>query len=99
MHADGKAFRFQLGSPDCDVDFINYHTNLCPILQAVNEDSGHLNVATMMESWTNQIGYPVVTINTTTGEISQKHFLFNDSAESRYVPFATSSLHNKTSAP
>lgn len=31
MHADGKAFRFQLGSPDCDVDFINYHTNLCPI--------------------------------------------------------------------
>lgn len=31
MHADGKAFRFQLGSPDCGVDFVNYHTNLCPI--------------------------------------------------------------------
>lgn len=54
-------------------------------MQAVNEDSGQINVATMMETWTTQIGYPVVTINTTTGEISQKHFLFNDSAESRYI--------------
>lgn len=65
---------------------------------AVNEDSGHINVATMMETWTNQIGYPVVTINTTTGEISQKHFLFNDSAESSlwwYIPIKVMSATSK----
>uniref|UniRef100_A0A7N9AZS2 Aminopeptidase n=1 Tax=Mastacembelus armatus TaxID=205130 RepID=A0A7N9AZS2_9TELE len=39
----------------------------------------------VMDTWTNQIGYPVITINTTNGEISQKRFLFNDSSESRFV--------------
>lgn len=58
-------------------------------LQAVNESSGNIDVAKMMETWTNQIGYPVVTINTASGEISQKQFLFNDSAESTYVSFTT----------
>lgn len=53
--------------------------------QAVNEVSGHVDVATMMETWTNQIGYPVITINTANGEIFQKHFLYNDSSESKYV--------------
>lgn len=63
-------------------------------LQAVNEAYGNIDVAKMMETWTNQIGYPVVTINTASGEISQKHFLLNDSAESTYVPFATSTIVN-----
>ncbi|XP_041651313.1 alanyl (membrane) aminopeptidase a [Cheilinus undulatus] len=48
----------------------------------VDEDGGHTDVAKVMDSWTKQIGYPVITINTTTGEIYQKHFLFNDSSES-----------------
>lgn len=54
-------------------------------LQAVGEDGGHTEVAKVMDTWTKQIGYPVITINTTSGEIYQKHFLFNDSSESRFV--------------
>lgn len=54
-------------------------------LQAVDEDGGHTKVAKVMYTWTNQTGYPVITINTTNGEIYQKHFLFNDSSESRFV--------------
>ncbi|XP_071362940.1 alanyl (membrane) aminopeptidase-like b [Trachinotus anak] len=50
--------------------------------KAVNEDGDHTKVAEVMDTWTNQIGYPVITINTTNGEIYQKQFLFNDSAES-----------------
>uniref|UniRef100_A0A4W6ENH2 Aminopeptidase n=1 Tax=Lates calcarifer TaxID=8187 RepID=A0A4W6ENH2_LATCA len=49
------------------------------------EDGGHTEVAKVMDTWTKQIGYPVITINTTSGEIYQKHFLFNDSSESRFV--------------
>ncbi|XP_070687597.1 alanyl (membrane) aminopeptidase-like b [Pempheris klunzingeri] len=52
------------------------------IQKAVDEDAGHTKVAKVMDAWTNQIGYPVITINTTNGEIYQKHFLFNDSSES-----------------
>lgn len=53
-------------------------------LQALDDD-GKPGIAKMMDHWTNQIGYPVITINTTNGEIYQKHFLFNDSSESRFV--------------
>ncbi|TKS72943.1 Aminopeptidase N [Collichthys lucidus] len=52
------------------------------IQKAVEMDNGHTEVAKVMEPWTNQIGYPVITINTTNGEIYQKQFLFNDTAES-----------------
>uniref|UniRef100_A0A8C5EFS3 Aminopeptidase n=1 Tax=Gouania willdenowi TaxID=441366 RepID=A0A8C5EFS3_GOUWI len=45
-----------------------------------------ISIAKLMDPWVNQIGYPVITINTTSGEIYQKHFLFNNTAESRYVP-------------
>uniref|UniRef100_A0A8P4G8W2 Aminopeptidase n=1 Tax=Dicentrarchus labrax TaxID=13489 RepID=A0A8P4G8W2_DICLA len=55
------------------------------IQMAVDEDSGHTKVALIMKPWTTQIGYPVITINTTDGGIYQKHFLFNDSSESKYV--------------
>ncbi|KAI4875799.1 hypothetical protein NFI96_017138 [Prochilodus magdalenae] len=34
-------------------------------------------VQPMMKGWTEQVGYPVITINTITGEISQKQFLLN----------------------
>ncbi|KAL6107368.1 uncharacterized protein ACO6RY_11024 [Pungitius sinensis] len=52
------------------------------IQKAVYEDNGHTDVAKVMNAWTKQIGYPVITINTTNGEIYQKHFQFNDSSES-----------------
>uniref|UniRef100_A0A674EXC3 Aminopeptidase n=1 Tax=Salmo trutta TaxID=8032 RepID=A0A674EXC3_SALTR len=35
----------------------------------------HIKVAEVMETWTMQMGYPVITINTTTGDVSQEHFL------------------------
>uniref|UniRef100_A0A8C5EIE7 Aminopeptidase n=1 Tax=Gouania willdenowi TaxID=441366 RepID=A0A8C5EIE7_GOUWI len=41
-----------------------------------------ISIAKLMDPWVNQIGYPVITINTTSGEIYQKHFLFNNTAES-----------------
>ncbi|XP_026222167.1 alanyl (membrane) aminopeptidase a [Anabas testudineus] len=47
------------------------------------------DIAMKMEPWTKQIGYPVITINTTIGEVYQKHFLFNSSSESSlwwYIP-------------
>lgn len=43
------------------------------------------DVAKVMSTWTDQAGYPVVTINTTTGMATQKRFLYNDTAESRFV--------------
>uniref|UniRef100_A0A8C9X018 Aminopeptidase n=1 Tax=Sander lucioperca TaxID=283035 RepID=A0A8C9X018_SANLU len=55
------------------------------IQKAEDKNGGHTQVARFMEPWTKQIGYPVITINTTNGEVNQKHFLFNDSAESRHV--------------
>ncbi|XP_015248339.1 PREDICTED: aminopeptidase N-like [Cyprinodon variegatus] len=43
----------------------------------------------VIKNWTTQIGYPVLTINTTNGESYQKHFLYNSSAVSNqtwYIP-------------
>uniref|UniRef100_A0A4W5R3V4 Aminopeptidase n=1 Tax=Hucho hucho TaxID=62062 RepID=A0A4W5R3V4_9TELE len=52
------------------------HKDLWEYLQkAVNKNGGHIKVAEVMETWTMQMGYPVITINTTTGDISQEHFL------------------------
>ncbi|XP_034734454.1 alanyl (membrane) aminopeptidase a [Etheostoma cragini] len=70
------------------------------IQKAEDNNGGHTNVAQFMEPWTKQIGYPVITINTTNGEVYQKHFLFNDSAESSlwwYVPIRVMSNTSKTS--
>uniref|UniRef100_A0A3B4ZIV6 Aminopeptidase n=1 Tax=Stegastes partitus TaxID=144197 RepID=A0A3B4ZIV6_9TELE len=43
------------------------------------------SVENLMAPWTKQAGYPVITIDTTNGEIYQKRFLFSDTAESRYT--------------
>ncbi|KPP72867.1 hypothetical protein Z043_108090 [Scleropages formosus] len=50
-------------------------------LKATNDSNKNIQVAEMMESWTKQEGYPVITINTSSGEVSQRHFLLNQSAE------------------
>ncbi|KAJ4937512.1 hypothetical protein JOQ06_002147 [Pogonophryne albipinna] len=59
------------------------------IQKADDESTGERNIAEVMNSWTKQIGYPVITINTTSGEALQKHFLFNDSAVSRAMKYTT----------
>ncbi|XP_051918184.1 alanyl (membrane) aminopeptidase-like b [Hippocampus zosterae] len=55
------------------------------IRKAVVDDGGHTDVAETMHTWTNQNGYPVITINTTIGQIDQKHFLFNSSLDSSFL--------------
>ncbi|XP_042352680.1 alanyl (membrane) aminopeptidase a [Plectropomus leopardus] len=68
------------------------------IQKAEHDNGGHTEVAKVMNTWTNQIGYPVITINTTNGEVYQKHFLFNDSSESSswwYVPIRVMSNTSK----
>lgn len=48
-------------------------------LQAVDNNGTQLpkTVREIMDRWVLQMGFPVVTINTKTGEISQKHFLLD----------------------
>ncbi|XP_062245064.1 aminopeptidase Ey-like [Platichthys flesus] len=69
------------------------------IQKAVDDDNGVIKeVGKLMHNWTNQNGYPVITINTTSGEVNQKHFLFNDSSESSlwwHVPIRFMSSKSK----
>ncbi|KAM3870028.1 alanyl (membrane) aminopeptidase-like b [Diretmus argenteus] len=50
--------------------------------KAVNEGHETVKVAEVMNTWTKQIGYPVITINTTNGAVYQRHFLFNQTSQS-----------------
>lgn len=50
--------------------------------ESQKEFGGHVKIREVMNTWTNQMGYPVITINTSSGEAYQKHFLFNDSSHS-----------------
>lgn len=38
------------------------------------------SVRTIMDRWILQMGFPFITVDTTTGEISQKHFLLDSSS-------------------
>lgn len=53
------------------------------IPQAVIADKTELpdTVHNIMNTWVLQMGFPVVTINTTTGVVSQKHFLLDPDSE------------------
>ncbi|XP_058502629.1 aminopeptidase N-like [Solea solea] len=51
------------------------------IQQVLPKDTG-IDIAMVMDTWTKQSGFPVITINTTTGEFYQKRFLYNDSSQS-----------------
>ncbi|XP_029952086.1 aminopeptidase Ey-like [Salarias fasciatus] len=57
------------------------HRDLWSALQQ-EESSSYIQISDFMEPWTRQSGFPVVTINTTTGQISQKHFLYNSTDQS-----------------
>ncbi|XP_039629022.1 aminopeptidase N-like isoform X2 [Polypterus senegalus] len=51
--------------------------------QAVNEQQNiqlPTSISDIMNHWTRQMGFPLVTFNTTSGEISQKHFLLDPKA-------------------
>ncbi|KAL4641907.1 aminopeptidase N-like isoform X1 [Arapaima gigas] len=49
--------------------------------KAADINNRSIHVEEMMETWTKQIGYPLITIDTSTGDVSQRHFLLNHSAE------------------
>lgn len=48
-------------------------------LQAVQKNNVSLpdTISNIMDRWTLQMGFPVVTVNTVDGTIRQKHFLLN----------------------
>uniref|UniRef100_A0A8C4XGK5 Aminopeptidase n=1 Tax=Erpetoichthys calabaricus TaxID=27687 RepID=A0A8C4XGK5_ERPCA len=53
------------------------------LAQAVNEQQSiqlPTSISDIMNRWTRQMGFPLVTFNTTSGEISQKHFLLDQKA-------------------
>uniref|UniRef100_A0A674CMF8 Aminopeptidase n=1 Tax=Salmo trutta TaxID=8032 RepID=A0A674CMF8_SALTR len=52
------------------------HKDLWEYLQEVKAD-----IAEVMDTWTKQMGYPVITINTTNGAVSQEHFLQNQTSD------------------
>lgn len=61
-----------------------------PCSQAVDKDAIPLpaSVEVIMNRWILQMGFPVVTIDTKTGKVTQKHFLLDpDSVVDRPSPF------------
>lgn len=64
-----------------------------------SESFHRVNIPEVMDTWTNQIGYPVITINTSSGEAHQKQFLLNDTSESNslwQIPVRVMSSSGKT---
>lgn len=60
-----------------------YHDLWDHLQQAVTNQSAvrlPASVRTIMDRWILQMGYPVITVNTATGEISQEHFLLDPEA-------------------
>lgn len=54
--------------------------NFCYCQQAANKNNLSLDVKSIMNTWVLQMGFPVVTFDTTTGDVSQKHFLLDPEA-------------------
>ncbi|KAM9376125.1 aminopeptidase N-like [Pholidichthys leucotaenia] len=76
-----------------------YNDNRSPNKNAVPH-ADYENIPFLMEPWTKQAGYPVITINTTKGSVFQKHFLFNTTVQSsRYWPVFISSIKSTSSEP
>lgn len=51
--------------------------------QAVDKNNVLLpgNISTIMDRWTLQMGFPVVTVNTLSGSIQQSHFLLDPTSK------------------
>uniref|UniRef100_A0A803SKM2 Aminopeptidase n=1 Tax=Anolis carolinensis TaxID=28377 RepID=A0A803SKM2_ANOCA len=68
------------------------YSNLWEHLQkAVDEDgfSSSLpgSIQAIMDTWTLQMGFPVLTVDTATGQVTQQHFLLGNSSVQRPSPF------------
>lgn len=66
----------------CKFILSHMHTHYIPVLsQQAAENTAGLNIPhtvhDIMNRWTLQMGFPVVTIDTHTGRITQKHFLLD----------------------
>uniref|UniRef100_A0A4W5QSU9 Aminopeptidase n=1 Tax=Hucho hucho TaxID=62062 RepID=A0A4W5QSU9_9TELE len=75
------------------------HKDLWEYLQKVKDDTVVLLVAEVMETWTMQMGYPVITINTTTGDISQEHFLLIQPSDYNFTWHVPINVMKEGSAP
>ncbi|KAJ8344157.1 hypothetical protein SKAU_G00314860 [Synaphobranchus kaupii] len=53
--------------------------------KAVDAKQGTENVKEVMTTWIEKMGYPVITINTKTGSVSQKHFLLNQTSPYKFM--------------
>lgn len=54
-----------------------------PLPKAVDSQSSIIlpdTVSAIMDRWTLQMGFPVITVDTNTGTISQNHFLLDNSS-------------------
>ncbi|KAM9808090.1 alanyl (membrane) aminopeptidase-like b [Neosynchiropus ocellatus] len=58
------------------------------IQKAVDDSGAHVDIAEVMTTWTTQTGFPLLTINTTTGEVFQEHWSESakDSSRRWHVP-------------
>lgn len=55
--------------------------------EAADQSNLNINVESIMNTWVLQMGFPVVTINTTSGIVSQKHFLLDPQANITASPY------------
>ncbi|XP_061077150.1 alanyl (membrane) aminopeptidase-like b [Conger conger] len=53
--------------------------------EAVVANQGRQEVEAVMNTWTEQMGYPVLTVDTISGNISQQHFLLNQTSDYNYL--------------
>lgn len=63
----------------------------CSVFQALRREGKNISVKEVMDGWTLQMGYPVVTISTSespenTVTISQEHFLYDQDSEIHQRP-------------
>lgn len=57
--------------------FVSHTVSLEQAVDNQREIKLPASVSTIMDRWILQMGFPVVTVNTTTGDISQEHFLLD----------------------
>ncbi|TSS72689.1 Aminopeptidase N [Bagarius yarrelli] len=59
----------------CYLERYKYKTAETAELWRCMQEATHEEVESIMKTWTEQVGFPVININTTTGEIAQEQFL------------------------
>ncbi|KAL0968264.1 hypothetical protein UPYG_G00264470 [Umbra pygmaea] len=59
--------------------------DLWEFLTEASLENKAIDVAKVMDTWTKQMGYPVINISTSTGEAHQAHFLLNQTSHSNLL--------------